>query len=153
MRSHIEFRIDIEIYSRIAIMNLISRNQSNFKNSIYLIITVCWFDMFLQKCTFAKSNPSQILFNANRVPTKNKTPLLTSNALSEPWEPRKTNLNANAEQFYQYQNILFDEVLPASRKYFKASFLPQLTPIENDDSWQMDGDCKVRTIKDGDILD
>ena len=133
-------------------MKLISRNQSNFKNLIYLIITVCWFDTFLQKCTFAKSNPSQILFNKNRVPSKNKISTLTSNALSEPWEPRKTNLNANLEKFYQYQNILFDEVLPASRKHFKATFLPQLTPIEDDDSWQMDGDCKVRIIKDGDTI-
>ena len=129
-------------------MKLISRNQSNLKNSIYLIISVCWFDTFHQKCTFAKSNPSQILFNKNRVPSKNKISTLTSNALSEPWEPRKTNLNANLEKFYQYQNILFDEVLPASRKFLKASFLPQLTPIENDDSWQMDGDCKVIILKD-----
>ena len=133
-------------------MNLISRNQSNLKNSIYLIITVCWFDTFLQKCTFGKSNPSQILFNKNRVPSTNKISALTSNALSEPWEPRKTNLNANLEKFYQYQNILFDEVLPASRKHFKATFLPQLTPIEDDDSWQMDGDCKVRIIKNVDII-
>ena len=75
---------------------------------------------------------------------KNKGGLLTLNAHSKPWEPRKGNSNKNLENFYQYQNIVIDELLPVSKKYLKSTFLPQLNPIENDESWEMYGDCKVR---------
>ena len=126
-------------------MKLPTRNHLSFKYPIYLIISICWFDTFLLKCTLAKSN-QKILYNSKPISIENKENHLASSIRSEIWEPRQDNLNSYSEKFYQYQNILIDEYLSDPRKYGRATFLPQLTPVSNDDSWENYGDCKVSRI-------
>ena len=126
-------------------MKLTTRNHPSFKFPIYLIISICWFDTFLLKCTLAKPN-KKIFFNSKPVSIENKENHLDSSTPSETWEPRQNNLNSYTEKFYQYKNILIEEYLSDPRKYGRATFLPQLTPVNNDDSWENYGDCKVDLI-------
>lgn len=77
---------------------------------------------------------------------EDKENYLDSSIRSETWEPRQDDLNLYSEKFYQYQNILIDEYLSDPRKFGRATFLPQLTPVDNDDSWENYGDCKVNRI-------
>ena len=126
-------------------MKLTSQNHPSFKFPIYLIISICWFDTFLLKCTLAKSK-QKILFNSKPIRTESKENHLASSTRFETWEPRQNNFNSFSEKLYQYKNILIEEYLSDPGKYGRATFLPQLTPVSNDDSWENYGDCKVNRM-------
>ena len=122
------------------------RSYTTFRVTIYLIITFCWFETFLQKCTFARSYQNRILFDTKSFPTNNKENHLASRENSNTWQPRKHYSKKDSEHFFQYQNILIDETFPAQRNHRSAKFLPQLNPNENENSWEMYGDCKVNQV-------
>ena len=123
------------------------RKPFSFRLSLYAAISICWFEMLMHTCIFAKSYYSRIspriqpLFN--RQPKSPPFPFVPSDT----WEPRVKISNNNPRQLVQSQSILLDKMASTFSGNLKGDILPQMDPSNDDTYWEMQGDCKVSRIK------